>query len=225
MAGPARRLAAVIFDFDGLLADSEGLHERAWLSILSARGIDVTESEYRRHFIRTGRSIADLLEERGLAIDLDALRAEKLAFHLGRIRAELRAMPGALDLLRSLEGRTRLALATSGARSHLEPGLAHLGMQRFFECVATRECVPRPKPHPDLFLHVACELGVEPSRCVVLEDAEKGVVAALAAGMSVVAVPTSETADNDFSRATLVVRSLAEVTFDALDGLLRRRSP
>ena len=77
----------------------------------------------------------------------------------------------------------------------------------------------RLKPHPDVFLHVAEQLGVPPAACVVLEDAEKGVVAAHAAGMKVIAVPTIHTRDNDFSKATLVVPSLEHVSLAMLDAL------
>ena len=85
--------------------------------------------------------------------------------------------------------------------------------------MATNESVARVKPHPDLFLYVAERLGVTAAECVVLEDAEKGVLAAHAAGMKVIAVPNPHTRDNDFSKATRVVSSLAEVTLPLLDSL------
>src|SRR5512134_1269590 len=105
MAHGPTRLAAVIFDFDGLLADTEGLHRRAWLGILEARGVCISEADYCRHFIREGRSVADLLRARGVTCDVEALRAEKFAYHVARIADDLRPMPGAMDLLAALHGR------------------------------------------------------------------------------------------------------------------------
>jgi HAD superfamily hydrolase (TIGR01509 family) len=128
-------------------------------------------------------------------------------------------MPGALDLIETLHGKKRLALATSSFRENAELILRQLDLARHFEAVATYESVARVKPYPDLFLHVAERLGVAASECVVLEDAEKGVLAAHAAGMKVIAVPTPQTRGNDFSKATRVVSSLTEVTLPLLDTL------
>ena len=128
-------------------------------------------------------------------------------------------MPGALELVAMLHGKKRLALATSSYGNTAWPILRRLDLERYFEAVATNESVARVKPHPDLFLHVAERMGVAPAECVVLEDAEKGVLAAHAAGMKVIAVPTPHTRGNDFSRATRVVSSLTEVTLPLLDSL------
>jgi HAD superfamily hydrolase (TIGR01509 family) len=213
------RLGAVLFDLDGLLADTEGLHERSWRAVLGAHDIEVTDEEYRAHWIRAGRTIDDLLRDRGLPHDPERLRQEKFAWYLARTD-ELRAMPGAVELVRGLRGRTPVAIASSSWRNVADAALAKLGVAGCFDVVATFETVPRPKPAPDVFLHAARELGVEPSRCVVLEDAEKGVVAAHAAGMKCVAVPNEHTRDNDFSKATVLVESLVGVTPETLEALV-----
>jgi beta-phosphoglucomutase-like phosphatase (HAD superfamily) len=126
-----------------------------------------------------------------------------------------------LALVEMLHGKKRLALATSSFREHAEMVLRGLDLARYFEAIATSESAPRGKPHPDLFLYVAERLGVTAAECVVLEDAEKGVLAAHAAGMKVIAVPTRDTRGNDFSKATRVVASLADVTLPLLDSLGR----
>ncbi len=79
--------------------------------------------------------------------------------------------------------------------------------------------VVRTKPHPDIFLHAAEKMNAAPEQCVVIEDAEKGVPAAYAAGMKCIAVPNAHTADNDFSKATLVVDSLEEINCELIDRL------
>jgi HAD superfamily hydrolase (TIGR01509 family) len=135
------------------------------------------------------------------------------------LEASLCPMPGALALIATLHGQKRLGLATSSYRENVELILRRLDLARYFEAVATNESVARVKPHPDLFLHVAERLGATASECVVLEDAEKGVLAARAAGMKVIAVPTPHTRGNDFSKATRVVPSLTEVTLPLLDAL------
>jgi HAD superfamily hydrolase (TIGR01509 family) len=212
-------ISTVIFDLDGLLTDTERLHCQAWRETLAGVGVEVSEEEYAEHWIRAGLGIDGFVLLRKLAHDPDALRQSKLGAYLALLDTSLCAMPGAPELVAALHGRKRLALATSsyGNTAHLI--LRRLALARYFEAVATNESVARVKPHPDLFLHVAEKLGVTASECVVLEDAEKGVLAAHAAGMKVIAVPTPHTRTNDFSKATLVLTSLTEVTLPLLDAL------
>lgn len=212
-------ISTVIFDLDGLITDTERLHCQAWRETLAGAGIEVSEQEYCDHWIRAGLGIGDLVRLRGLDHDPDVLRKAKLALYTALLETSLRPMPGAVELIESLHGRKRLALATSSYGVSVDLILEKLALVRYFEAVAANESVTRLKPHPDVFLHVADRLGVAPADCIVLEDAEKGVLAAHAAGMKVIAVPTPHTRDNDFSRATLVVPSLADVTVELLDSV------
>ena len=212
-------ITTVIFDLDGLLTDTERLHCAAWRQTLAGVGVEVSEEEFAEHWIRTGLGIEDFVRLRGLAHDPDILRRSKFAVFATLVDTSLCAMPGALALIETLHGKKRLALATSSYRENAELILRRLELARYFEAVATNESVARAKPHPDLFLHVAEQMGIAASGCVVLEDAEKGVLAAHAAGMKVIAVPTTQTRGNDFSKATRVVSSLAEVTLPLLDSL------
>ena len=212
-------ISTVIFDLDGLLTDTERLHCAAWRQTLAGVGVEVSDEEFAAHWIRTGLGIEEFVRLRGLAHDPHVLRRSKFGAFVTLVESSLCLMPGALELVEALHGKKRLALATSSYRENAELVLRRLDLARYFEAVATNESVARVKPHPDLFLHVAERLGVEPSACVVLEDAEKGVLAAHAAGMKVIAVPTPETRDNDFSKATRVVTSLTEVTLPLLDSL------
>ena len=128
-------------------------------------------------------------------------------------------MPGAVAFLRRMNGIKRLALASSSYRVNVDLVLDRLGVADFFEVVVCRDDVSKAKPAPDAFLQAATMLGVEPSGCVVLEDAQKGVEAAYNAGMKCIAVPNQYTVRDDFSRATTIVPSLAEVTVEFIDSL------
>ena len=212
-------ISTVIFDLDGLLTDTERLHCQAWRQTLADVGVEVSEEEYADHWIRAGLGIDVFVNLRGLHHDPDVLRRSKLGVFVSLLDTSLCPMPGALALVERLHGKKRLALATSSYSENAALILRRLDLARYFEAVATNENVARVKPHPDLFLYVAERLGVAASECVVLEDAEKGVLAAHAAGMKVIAVPTPHTRGNDFSKATRVVASLAEVTLPLLDSL------
>jgi HAD superfamily hydrolase (TIGR01509 family) len=208
--------AAVIFDLDGLLADTECLHCNAYQTALKEYGVDLEDSEYAEHWVRFGKGIADWLAGRGLTLDPDAVRLRKGKHYLELLATSLRPMDGALDLLAFLSGKTKLALASSSYRDAVDGVLAGLGIAHFFQVIVSGLDVERVKPAPDIFLKSAADLGVEPSRCLVFEDAEKGVLAAHSAGMRCIAVPNEHTRHHDFSKATRVCASLKEVTPDLL---------
>ena len=216
-------IEAVIFDLDGLLSDTESLHMRAYQEALRQYGVVVSDDEYARHWIRDGLGIADYVAMHDLDVDPAAVRQLKALAYDRLLTTALRAMPGACELVLRLHGRVLLALASSSYRVNVERILQALGLLGCFEIVAANEDVPQLKPAPDIFLYVARRLGLSPSACLVLEDAEKGIVAAARAGMRSIAVPNRYTLDNDFSRATWVVSSL----FDAgqvIDSLIASRN-
>lgn len=212
-------ISTVIFDLDGLLTDTERLHCKAYQQTLAEVGVNLTEEEYAAHWIRRGLGIADLVRARGLGFDPHKLRQRKSQLYLVLLDTHLQFRPGGLVLLQRLRGRKRMALASSARSDAVQGVLQRLNIGYYFEVVATEADVARLKPHPDLFLHVAERMGVSPAECLVLEDAEKGVLAARAAGMKVIAVPQPLTQDNDFSKATRVLRSLEEVTAEMIDLL------
>ena len=128
-------------------------------------------------------------------------------------------MAAATSLLARLKGTLHIGLASSSYRDAVDGVLHGLGIAHYFETVVSGSEVTRVKPAPDIFLKAANRLGVVPAQCAVLEDAEKGVLAAQAAGMRCVAIPNGYTRDHDFSQATLVCVSLHEVTVELLRNL------
>lgn len=215
----ANMIHAVIFDLDGLLADTECLHCRAYQMALLEHGVQLRDWDYAEHWVRYGKGIADWIAMRGLELDPHALRLRKAQHYLDLLRSSLHPMEGALDLLELLHGRTKLALASSSYRDAIDGVLAGLGIRHFFKVIVSGLDVAYVKPAPDIFLKAARDLGVEPERCVVLEDAEKGVIAARLAGMRCIAVPNDYTRHHDFSQATTICSSLKEITDEFLTRL------
>jgi beta-phosphoglucomutase len=212
-------ISTVIFDLDGLLADTEGLHCQAYQMTMAEHDIALKQADYAEHWVRNGLGIGDWVSQHSLTLDPLALRLRKSEHYLGLLSSSLRPMDGALDLLADLHGKLRFALASSSYRDAIDGVLTGLDIAHYFETIVSGLDVPRVKPFPDIFLKAANLLGVEPSECVVLEDAEKGVVAAALAGMRCIAIPNEFTKHHDFSRATRVCRSLKEVSFELLLGL------
>jgi HAD superfamily hydrolase (TIGR01509 family) len=212
-------ISTVIFDLDGLLADTEKLHRGAYKEVFAELGFELSDEEYEDHWIRRGKGIDDFVKKWNLAIEPKLIRRNKALVYGQMVRSDAGPMPGARELLDSLKGKKQLALATSSYPRDAHNVLDVLGFTDYFSYVATKGNVERVKPFPDVFLHVADEMKEPPDQCLVLEDAEKGILAADAAGMKSIAVPNEHTRSNDFSKATLVLNSLDEVNCELIDHL------
>ncbi|MGH7783672.1 MAG: HAD family hydrolase [Candidatus Binatia bacterium] len=212
-------ISSIIFDLDGLLADTEPLHCRAYQEALRCRGVTLTDAEYADHWVRTGRGIAEWLVSHRLELDPIALRAYKSQCYLGLLVTDLRPMDGALQLLESLRGKKSLALASSSYRDAVDGVLKELNIAHYFQAIVSGLDVAEVKPAPDIFLEAARRIGTPPTECLVLEDAEKGVIAAYRAGMRCIAVPNEHTRHHDFSKALKVCSSLTEVTLELIESM------
>jgi HAD superfamily hydrolase (TIGR01509 family) len=212
-------ITTVIFDLDGLLADTERLHCQAYQDALLRHGATLTESEYAEHWVRAGRGIGDWVSNRGLTLDPFALRAYKSERYLQLLAVSLQPMAGALALLERLHGKKTLALASSSYRDAVDAVLQGLDIAHYFTAIVSGLDVVRVKPAPDIFLAAARAVGAEPPACVVLEDAEKGVLAAHEAGMACIAIPNEHTRSHDFSKATRICASLNEITLQLIEEL------
>lgn len=208
------RPGALLFDFDGLVLDTETPTYEAVVEIFAAHGLAV-DLAWWHSILGTANHVhwADVLAEQyGGPVDREALIAEREARRLPRIRA-LSPCAGMVELLDAAAAAgVPCAVASSSAARWVVPHLERLGLADRFAAVVTSDDVGgdrrRTKPAPDLFLVAAGRLGVVPRACVVLEDSPNGVAAGRAAGMTVVAVPGPMTAGLDFSAAHLVVPSL-----------------
>jgi HAD superfamily hydrolase (TIGR01509 family) len=182
-------LQLVIFDCDGVLVDSEAISNGVLAEMLTADGLPTTITQARRDFQGLLLSeVGELVQEklgRPLAQDwiarFERLRAE-------RFRRELQPVPGAAEVVeRVAAGGPAVCVASQGKLEKTRLSLELTGLRSLFadRALFSAYTVARGKPHPDLFLHAAAEMGAEPSRCVVVEDTPSGVTGAVAAGMRV----------------------------------------
>jgi HAD superfamily hydrolase (TIGR01509 family) len=210
-------IAALIFDFDGLILDTETCTYEATAGIFAEHG-ETLDLAWWHSIIGSADHPhwSEVLAERlGRPIDRAALVARREERRLRVLRALL-PRAGVVELLEAaLADGIPVAVASSSALDWVGGHLERLGLRASFAAVVTRDDVSddgaRTKPAPDLFLLAAERLGVEPARCVAFEDSPNGVVAARAAGMVVVAVPGPMTTGLDMSAADLVVPSLAGI--------------
>ncbi len=209
--------AAVIFDMDGVIVDSEPLHERAFRETLAALGYGESHGlNFRDHVGRSDDELwKDFLRVHRPGLGLEELLALKRRRLLELLRIHQPLFPGAVRLIRRLHGRVPLALASGSERPVIEAVLDLGQLRPCFAVTVSASEVPRGKPAPDIFLHAARALGVKPERCWVIEDSLPGIAAARAAGMRVVAIPNTHPTEA-LRDADCVVQD-----YECLDSILR----
>lgn len=223
MTTTGRALQAVLFDLDGLLVDTEPLWIRSAGEILARRGhrwdLALRQRVMGRHPLEVARF---MVEHYRLDDDPAALMEERLELQRELYASEgIEPMPGALALVRALvSAEIPRAVASGSPTALVETCLDALGLRASFGCALGSDRVGQGKPAPDVFFAAASALGVEPRGCVVLEDADNGVAAALAADMICVKVAQD---GRGAAGAQLALESLEALDVATLRGLFGKR--
>ncbi|MFV2070884.1 MAG: HAD family hydrolase [Pirellulales bacterium] len=213
---------AVIFDIDGVLIDSYEAHFRAWREVAERHGYpEVTETAFATTFGQTSREVlAQWWPEIGVP-QVKALDEEKEALFRDLIATDSPIMPGALALIDALvEDGFLLGAGSSAPPDNVHMIVDQLGIRDMLGAMITGADVRRGKPDPEVFLLAAERLSVEPRRCIVVEDAEPGVAAAVAAGMASVGFASTGRHREDLHQAKLVIDRLDELSPRILRELL-----
>jgi len=212
---------AVIFDLDGVLVDSEGLHVDAWKLLFAQQGMTVTDEEYEHGIGMTDVAwIRWLFARRGEPVDASWWQCAKRELYADILARNVRPFPGVLELVDRLAAEGfRLGVASSSWRENIETVVAALRLCGRFGALVGKEDVARHKPDPEAYLLAADRLGVAPRACTVIEDSVLGIRAAAAAGMRCIAVPTSLPAGR-LTEADVVFDTLEDA--DAVVAFARR---
>ena len=219
-------LAAVIFDFDGIVLDSETPEYESHRRIYERCGVTLTVDEWCGVIGTWSEGhdeqwFARLCERSPDAPAREAYVAERRRIFEAIVPAD--PMRGVPELLASLrDAGVPVAIASSAPARWVVGAVERLGIRPFFDAVVTGDEVDHRKPAPDVYLEAARRLGVDPLRSVAIEDSAPGIAAARAAGMKAVAIPHWLTASHDLAAADLTVAHAGELTLDRLAALLRR---
>ncbi len=218
--------AALLWDFDGTIADTETLEFEAVRAVFVEHEADIPKDDWYA-VVGSVVHIPPWLDElRALtgrpleAADLMASRARHLEF----LSRHLQARPGVVELLAQASAAgVPMAVVSNSPHRWVTRHLQHLGLGEHFSGVVALDDVTHGKPHPEPYATAARQLGADPEQSVAIEDSEPGIASALAAGLVVVGVPGPLSMNHDLSGADRVVDSLAGVTLADLDELVRER--
>jgi len=211
-------LEAILWDNDGVLVDTEKLYYESTKEALSGVGIELTEELFKMISLKQGRSCFDLAAERGVTAEkISRLRQKRNRLYGNLLRSGVRPIDGVGHTLRILQGRVSMGVVTSSRKKHFDIIRAATGLLPYFDFVLTREDYEHSKPDPDPFLTAIVKNGFKKERCIIVEDSERGLRAAIAAGIRCIVIPNRLTMDGDFSGE----HGIYETVLDASNELLR----
>jgi HAD superfamily hydrolase (TIGR01509 family) len=213
-------LKAIFWDNDGVLVDTERLYFHATRRILAEIGAELTEAQYVELFLVRNVGGWQLAEARGFSPqEIEALHLKRNALYGELLRGARAVIPGVPEVLQALHGKYRMGIVTSSSKEHFDVIHASSGLLGFFEFALTRGDYRYSKPHPEPYLMAVARADVAKDECIVVEDSERGLVAATAAGLRCIVVPSRLTAGCAFAGADRVLSDIKE-----LPQLLRTRA-
>ena len=207
------RCEGIILDFDGLIADSEPFHYRAYNEVFERYGHSLDPEEYWVEFTSKGKGIQGEIERHHLKLDVkpEDMRQQKFEIYSRFCQSgDIKLFPEAKQFIQSLNGRYRLAIASGSWDHDIRAILQHEQADSIIQTILGKDPSRREKPHPDIFLDAARKLDLPPEKCLVVEDALKGLTAAGEAGMACVIVRNRLNQNIDFTGAGVVLENLSE---------------
>ncbi|KYG68730.1 phosphatase [Bdellovibrio bacteriovorus] len=180
---PDRDHKALLFDFDGTVADTMGAHLKAWNIGLASYNLTLSKEQHQAWAGRPTRKIVEMLNEmHKVQIPADVFLKEKEVHYFSAIN-EIKEIKAVMDVIKHYHRRLPMAIVTGSRRHPVETTLKHLGITQYFEHLICAEDYQNGKPAPDCFLLGAEKLGIDPAECLVFEDAHLGIEAARNAQM------------------------------------------
>ncbi len=224
-------LKAIIFDYDGIIVDSEVIHLKMFQRVLDQEGITLREKDYFAKYLAMDDRgcFCAVLQDNGRRADeavIEDLIARKSRYFNEFIKDHLTALPGAVDFIKKVSKRFPLAIASGSRKGEIEFGLNKFGLRDEFDQVVGAEDVKNGKPDPESFLKALKLLrekqcALEAWECLVVEDSIHGVQAAKEAGMKCLAVTNSYPAEK-LASADLVIEDLEDCDLDEIERIFDR---
>ena len=207
-----KKFSAIIFDMDGVIVDSEPLHQKAFEDLFAELGRKHDHGVvFSEHIgLSDGSTLRAFLQKTGLKHDLADLNKRKMNYFLRYLREHRPIFKELHELIPTLAKRYKLGVATSSPHHVVDVVMEISGLRPHFTALVAREDIRFPKPDPEIYFTTARKLGIRPSTCCVIEDSTHGVQAAKMAGMTCIGLTTSLTPEQ-LSRADLVARNYDDV--------------
>lgn len=216
-------LEAVLFDLDGVIADSEPIHQKIEKKLFQKLGLRISDEEHASFVGTGGMNMWTILKEKYcLKNPIDELIKLKTDTYIQFVadHEDLKPVPGAVELVHHLfEKGVTLAVASSSSQEIIRMVIDRFCLKRFFMLLISGDAVGYSKPMPDIFLETARRIHVETKNCIVIEDSKNGVLAAKRAGMICIGLKNHNSGYQDLSQSDLVIDSLSKLNHQRLASL------
>jgi HAD superfamily hydrolase (TIGR01509 family) len=212
-------IKAVIFDFDGIIIDSEPMHFEAHRRALWEAGMDLTLDDYFQYGLAKGDKdlCLKMAEKYGIALDIKKILGRKREIYQEIFDKGAKLENDAINLIERLKDKYTLAIASSSSRESLDYACDRLDIKKYFSVIVSGSDVEKVKPAPDIYLKAAELLGLAIDECLSIEDSETGLEASVKAGIKCIACPREFTRNQNFEKASVIVNNLNEIN-DQLIG-------
>ena len=206
------KFAAIFWDNDGTLVDTEPAYFRATQEVLKKHDITLTHEWYANEQLKKGRSAFDLAREQGLSEGAILLmRKERDELYLNFLNTEVRVIDGVRPTLQFLHGKIPMGIVTTSDRVHFTQIMEATQLGQYFDFFITGGDVLHVKPDPEPYLKAWEQSGLPKEACLVIEDTERGLIAAKAAGLTCFVIPNELSKNNDFSKADRILKNVEEL--------------
>lgn len=205
-------IKSIFWDNDGILVDTEKLYYKATKLTFEKIGIDLTDEMYVQYFLKQSHGTWHLARELGYDEGtISLLRRDRNQLYSSLLETEIEIIEGAESVLRELYGKVKMGIVTSSRKDHFEIIHKQTGFLKYFDFVITGDDVKNTKPDPEPYIKALKISGMKREECIVVEDSERGLKAALQAGIPCYIIPTHLTLDSDFTGAEKVLNNIKEI--------------
>ncbi len=205
-------IKAIFWDNDGVLVDTERLYFQACRNTFAKIGFDLTKELYVEYFLKRSEGTWHIAREKGFGEQtISELREERNYLYSGLLANETEVMDGVIETLEVLKGKVKMGIVTSSRKDHFNIIHQKSGLLKYFDFIVTGDECANTKPDPEPYIRALQKSGINNYECIVIEDSERGLKSALAAGLKCYILPTDLTKNSNFNGASKILGNVREI--------------
>lgn len=206
------KIKAIFWDNDGVLVDTEKFYFEANRFVFSKHGVEITEEIYVENYLKNAIGAWHMLNAKGYPEEMIAsIRKERNEYFAKLLEEQSEVIAGAEEVLKTLCGKVMMGIVTSSRKDHFEMIHKKTGFKKYFDFILTADELEKLKPNPDPYLKALQRSGFKKEECIIVEDSERGLKAAIAAGIKCYVIPTHLTKNSDFTGAEKILNNISEI--------------